>query len=168
MIFLILLSLGNIHSQSNILTSQEYSNIKFDNVLLEDIINTSGNTASMQNLFNNILTVETGYNEAIDYWIKFNANSICIEFYHGQSNSSEITYDLASIKVENNTSSLKIKGEVISIGDNANILSSSQIRTYGNKKMMLFRKENFDSYIYVYIDPTSNLITEIGYNGNLL
>lgn len=166
---LILLSFNQIFSQKNILTNQEYSNIKVDNVLLEAIIDTNGNESQMQSLFGNILIVEKGFNDAVEHWIKFNTtnNSLCIEFQNGISAGVNIKYDLASIETENDSSSFYIKGKTITVGSNSSILSNSQVRSYQGKKMMIFSLEDFDSYIYFNIDPVSNIITKIGYNGNL-
>ena len=167
-LFSIFLVNNKISAQRNDLTLIEYSNIKINNVIFQEISNTDGDITLMQNLFGNEFTVESGYNDAIDYWIKFSTNSLCIEFYHGKENNSTIKYDLANVQIVSSGSNFTIKGHIITIGDSINVFSNSQTRTYGGKKMLLFGKQDFDSYIYIRVNPTSNLITKIGFNGNLL
>lgn len=155
-------------AQSNSLSAAEYSNLKFDNVSIQDIIDTSGNTSTMQSLFNNALTIEQGFSEAVEHWIKFTKNSICIEFYNGIQEGSVITYDLGSIEIEGNSSVLDVKSKQLKIGDSGNLLSGLNSRTVNGKKIYGFGFNSYDSYAYVYVDISSNKIIEIGYNGNLL
>lgn len=155
-------------AQNNILSVAEYSNLKFDNVSIQDIIDTNGSTSTMQSLFNNTLTIEQGFNDAVEHWIKFTKNSICIEFYNGIQNDSVISYDLANIEIEGNSSVLSVKNKQIKIGENGNLLSDLNSRTINGKKIYILGLNNYDSYAYVYVDISTNKIIEIGYNGNLL
>ncbi|MDO5968369.1 hypothetical protein Q4Q35_00980 [Flavivirga aquimarina] len=75
----------------------------------------------MQSLFNNSLTIEQGFNEVVEHWIKFTKSSICIEFYNGIQDGSVITYDLASIEIEGNSSVLDVKSKQLKIGDSGNL-----------------------------------------------
>lgn len=157
-----------ILAQRNSLSTSEYSNLKFDNVAIQDIINTNGATNAMQSLFNNTLVVEKGFNDAVEHWIKFSTNSICIEFYNGVKNGSITTYDLANIDVQKNTSKLRVKNKQIKLGDSGATLSSFNSRSLPNEKIYTFGLSNFDSYAYIHVNKSSNKVTKIGYNGNLL
>ncbi len=147
--FSVFLFINKINAQTNNVTLEEYSNIKIENVFLEEINNTNGNIALMQNLFQNTLTIEKGYNDAVEHWIKFSTNSLCIEFYNGIKVSSEIKYDLANIDLENNSSNIKIKNKIVKLGDNADVLGDSEIRTHNGGKIIIFSLPQQDPYIYI-------------------
>lgn len=122
----------------------------------------------MQNLFNNDLTVEQGYSEAVEFWIDFSTNSLSVKFYNGIQENSEITYDLASIEILNNSSKLFIKEKVIKIGDSQSMLSGLNSRIVNNQKIFTFSANNIDEYVFIYVDILSGKIIKIGYDGNLL
>lgn len=155
-------------AQTNNLSQLEYSKLKFDNVSIQSIIDTKGDIIKMQSLFNNSLTIEKGFNDSVEYWIKFNKNSMCIEFYNGIKTGNVILYDLANIEIENHLSVLSVKNNQFKIGDSGNIASGLNLRSVNNNKIYTFRLNNYDSYAYVYVDKLSNKIVKIGYNGNLL
>lgn len=158
----------SVNAQMNNLSQSEYLNVKFDGVRVADISNTKGNVDEMQNLFNNNLTIERGYSDAIEHWIKFSTNSICVEFYNGVEENSVITYSLASIEIENTQSNLLIKGRTIKIGDNQSLLSNLNSRIINNKKVFTFLMGNLDEYSYIYVDTATGKVVKIGYDGNLL
>lgn len=165
---IILTSQDIVLAQSNSLNATEYANLKFDNVAIQNIIDTNGNQNMMQALFDNSLIVEKGFNDAVDHWIKFTINSMCIEFYNGIQNGSTIKYDLASIDFENSSPKLSLKNKVIKIGDNVNTLSNFNSRTVNGKKIYTFDLNNYDTYVFIYVSLATNKIVKIGYNGNLL
>ena len=171
-LFLTLTIMLNTHdillAQSNSLNATEYSNLKFDNVAIQDIIDTNGNENMMQVLFKNSLIVKKGFNDAVDHWIKFTIDSMCIEFYNGVQNGSAINYDLASIDFENSYPKLSLKNKLIKIGDNVNTLSNFKSRTVNGKKIYTFGLNNYDSYVFIYVSLATNKIVKIGYNGNSL
>lgn len=158
----------SLNAQINYLTDIEYSNIKFDGVSIMDISSSKGTISIMQNLFNNDLTVEQGYSEAVEFWIDFSTNSLSVKFYNGIQENSEITYDLASIEILNNSSKLFIKEKVIKIGDSQSMLSGLNSRIVNNQKIFTFSANNIDEYVFIYVDILSGKIIKIGYDGNLL
>ena len=158
---------GALTAQSNALNETEFNNVIFNGVSIQDVIDTNGSTSMMQSLFGNDLIVENGYSEALEYWVKFSTNAICIEFYNGMQNGSAIVYDLASIEFKNSNSELYIKNKSIMLGDSGNVLSGLNSRTVEGKRVYTFQLNDYDSYVYVYVDIASNKVIKIGYNGNL-
>lgn len=154
------------NAQINNLSENEY--IKFDSVKVVDISGTNGDVSEMQNLFNNTLKVEKGFNDAVEHWIKFSTSSLCLEFYNGVEENSKIIYDLASIDVENNSSSILIKGKEIKIGDNESLLSNLNSRNVNGQKIFSFSANNLDEYAFIYVDISTRKVIKIGYDGNLL
>lgn len=170
LILILSISCG-VFAQTNELSSVEHSNLTFDGVSISDIIETYGNTDQMQNLFGNNLYIEKGKDDAVEYWVDFTNNSICIKFYNGKKfnrGANDVKYYLAEVVLLKTTSRFRIKNREIKIGDNVSRLSGFKYRTVENERVYTFASRNSDSYAYIYVNTNTNRITEIGYDGNLL
>jgi len=167
MTLMISFSFVSITAQTNELILEDYSSIKVNNVLFKEIQNTYGDITLMQNLFGNTFTVKSGYDDAIDNWITFSTNSLHIEFWQGIDSGLGMKYDLAKIRIKNNSSNFTIKNQVVTIGNSINSFGNINILTYDNGTKKIIFSGN-DEYFSIKFNLSTSIITEIIYNGNLL
>ncbi|PQJ31408.1 hypothetical protein BST92_05500 [Nonlabens arenilitoris] len=138
---LILISIytTSVSCQTNDLPESVYNTIRFDNVLLTDIINSKGNTTTIQSLIPVSFNINSG--EDPGHWKEYESNSIYLLFQDGEqflTPNNIQDYQLTNIKLFDNSKSLFINGIYIKVGDNISLLGNPSILTYsdGTKRIV--------------------------------
>jgi len=157
-------SLVQCQINANIISENEFNNIKINNVTLSAIKATEGNENQVQNLFSSIILekdINTGERGPSNYWFKYNGFEIALTDSAGTPNHPGI----AMFEITNNNWSFTIQERTITIGDNINLLGNIVFNSdkNGDKSIVYQYCYGCNNFIYIDFNQDTNLITEIGY-----
>ena len=140
------------------LTLTEYDNIQVDGVKWRDIGMIKGDLSKVKSLFNSEIKHETNNepNPNIGFWDK--------GFYFGfEDRSGDGSYSLTDFWIDNNSSTITIKGNTFTVGDDKSKLGNIKPNTYpdGSKGYIFALKGTDSSGFFIKYNPSTNIITEI-------
>ncbi|MDC9723660.1 MAG: hypothetical protein PSN34_12935 [Urechidicola sp.] len=144
----------------NIITETEYNNIEINGVKLGDIKDTHGVESEMENLFG--VPVNKEINEA-GYYSRYFYNDLRFNFSSILSGKQE--HILGSFHIEGTQSSIKINGNIVTIGDNISLLGSTikNVKPNGDKSIIYQYCNGCNNYIAINYNQSRGVITSISY-----
>lgn len=149
-------------AQTNKLTEEEITNIKFNNISLKQIIDSRGSIADMRALFSNELNTvlnETAPFLSRDFW----SNSIYLNFEDESDTGNQ--YRLTNIQIKDSLIGVTVKGITIKLGDNVSVFGNDiLINTNNNDNSIVFVDELTGSAALAFKIDTSNNIIEIEFS----
>ncbi|MCD8404137.1 hypothetical protein LNI90_03905 [Tenacibaculum dicentrarchi] len=142
---------------SNIITLVELNSFKINNITLSDLKKTAGKQAAVETLLGSANSYKSDENQQYYYFV---FKGLKVDFSRDKS-----TPYIESFEINNNESSLTIKQQTITIGDNISKLGTiffSPGRN-GDKSIIYTSCEDCDSFINIEFNQNTNLITKISY-----
>jgi len=163
-IALFLTSITQCQITSNIISEVEYNNIEINGIKLKDFKATEGNELKIKNLISKPILekdINTGERGPSNYWFKYNGFEIAFTDNSGTPDHPGI----AMFRITNNNWSLKIKGKIITIGDDINKLGSVvfNIKINGDKGIIYQYCNGCNNYIGIDFNQLTNEITRVYY-----
>ena len=141
--------------KSNVLSEAEFAQIKINDILLQDIIDTRGDYSKLKSMFGNDLqykTYEKSF-EVVEYW----NNKIIARF---EEDDKVLTYFRLYYP-----NTITIQGKKVKIGDDASALGL--VRTYpssnGENHIGFVDELSYTADVTIEINPTTNKIRAIYY-----
>ena len=139
---------------TNKLTEQEYYQIKINNILIGDLIDTRGDYSKLKLMLGNDLQYKT-YDksfEVVEYW----NNKITVRF---EEEDKTLTYLELHYPI-----TLTIKGKRIKIGDDVSALGLVKVDTANGEYSIYFNDERtLTASFTIEVNPSTKKITEIYY-----
>ncbi|MDA9316789.1 hypothetical protein N9Q58_02600 [Polaribacter sp.] len=157
---LFLVTISSLGQERTFLTETEFNNILVDGVKWIDIDETLGKVDGMKNLFGSSINYQIGIepDPSIGFWDK--------GFYFDFQEGGDGEYELFHFSIDDNLSSITIKGVTVTIGDSIHNLSGININSYqdGSSGVIFVENGSGSDGLFIKYNPSTFKITEIEYN----
>jgi hypothetical protein len=163
-VMILLCSVAHCQIQSNIISKNDFNEIKINGVTLKNIRASEGKESLVKNLYNHAILekdINHGERGPSNYWYKYNG----FEFAFTDSAGSPNHPGLSSFKITRSNWSITILENTIKIGDNISQLGTVvfNTRSNGTKSIIYQFCDGCNSFIYIHFDQSTNIITRIGF-----
>ena len=140
----------------NIISDTDFESIKINTISLKQLKNTNGKQAKIEKLLGVTTSFSKDENETYNY---FKFNGLSIDFF-----MSGKAY-IESFEINSNQSSLTIKNNTITLGENIDKLGKLifSVGRNGAKSILYSTCEDCDVFINIEFNQTTNLVTKISY-----
>ncbi len=160
-IMLMVTSCVKSQNSSNLLTYDEYSNIRINNITLNSINLTKGNSQSLSELFN--INFEYSETDFPDRYREIFSDDLEIEF---TGNPSQSSYEISSIRILSSNVKVDILGKNIRLGNQIDLLGNFNVNNENsviyeisqNSNQLFLSHKNF---LLIIFDKTTREITSI-------
>ncbi|MFD0989788.1 hypothetical protein ACFQ1R_06755 [Mariniflexile jejuense] len=164
---LFLFSLSCTSQTFNLLTYQEYVNIKIDGVTFLNINNTNADITQMNSIFNRTFGYEVI--EIPDSYKRFSKDGLNITFLKSSQGTNQ-NYEIAEIEVISPDISVEIKGVLFKVGDTVSVLGSNFVTNSESGDIIIKINPNSNTFFtpeenYVLVELTNSIITKISLQG---
>lgn len=162
-LFLMLATFFGSCQDTNILTLEEYDNIKINDVKLIDVKNTYGNEGKITTLFGN--TTSKNVDPDGDFY-QYNFNGLKISFSAIISDGTHEYPVLSRFEITISNNKITINDTAFTIGDNINVLGENIVfntKRNGSKSIVFSPMEGWNNFITIDFDQETKLITAIYY-----
>ncbi len=152
----------NIQCQPNpnLLTQTEFDNIKINGISLKSIMDSNGSPTIIENLLGISNSKEIDSDGDFNH---FDYDGLRIGF--SAMMSDDRSFVLSAFRITDNRASITIKNTTFTIGDNISLLGNVifSVSTDGSNSIIFKIAANYNNYIAIDFNQTTNIITKIIY-----